>query len=172
MATKEEYQEALNRMEEAYYNFDSRISSINKFKEDINLLTGLVNEHFEEKKESNLEHYYDDLLKVGCCTFGVTDGKIKNCNRTACSQCEIRALDEKEYCRTNAIKWLASSYKKPTYKLTQFEYDLLNAHKDSGMRLCISNYSTLLELYEKGYFKDIGTSIPIHKILDNCEVIK
>ena len=50
MATKEEYQEALNRMEEAYYNFDSRISSINKFKEDINLLTGLVNEHFEEKK--------------------------------------------------------------------------------------------------------------------------
>lgn len=172
MATKEEYEEALESMQSIYCDLDNSISAGAKFNNGVHLLYELITEHFEEKVESNLEHYYDDLLKVGCCTFGVTDGKIKNCNRTACSQCEIRALDEKEYCRTNAIKWLASSYKKPTYKLTQLEYDLLNAYKNSGMRLCISNYSTLLELYEKGYFKDIGTSIPIHKILDNCEVIK
>lgn len=69
------------------------------------------------------------------------------------------------------IKWLYKLHKKK-YKLTQFEYDLLNAYKNSGMRQCISNYGTLLELYKKGYFKDIGTSIPIHEILDNYEVIQ
>lgn len=63
-------------------------------------------------------------------------------------------------------------YQKPTYKLTKFEYDLLNAHKDSGTQKCLSNYRPLLELNEKGYFKDIDTKIPIREILDNCEVIK
>lgn len=62
-------------------------------------------------------------------------------------------------------------FEKPTYKLTQFEFDLLNAHKDSGMQKCISNYRPLHELHEKGYFKDIDINIPIHEILDNCEVV-
>lgn len=54
MKTKQEYIDALERMEQAYYNFDGCMSSMNKFKEDINLLTGLVNEHFEERVETNL----------------------------------------------------------------------------------------------------------------------
>lgn len=37
---------------------------------------------------------------------------------------------------------------------------------------CISNYRHLLELKEKGYYKDLDTSIPIHKILESCEVIE
>lgn len=57
MKAKQEYIDALRRMEGVYYNFDGCMSSMNKFKEDINLLTGLVNEHFEEKVETNLEHY-------------------------------------------------------------------------------------------------------------------
>ena len=48
---------------------------------------------------------------------------------------------------------------------------LLNAYKNSGMRQCIPNYSTLLEMYGKGHFKGIDTSTPIHEILDNCEVM-
>ena len=127
-------------------------------------------EEQQEVQETNLEHYYDGLLKVGCSTFGVTDGKIKNCNCTACSKCEIRALDENEYCRINAIKWLASSYKKQTYKLTKFEHDILNAYKDSGMLKPVSHYSAMCELHEKGYFKDIDTSISIHEILENYEI--
>lgn len=50
-------------------------------------------------------------------------------------------------------------------------YELLNAHKDSGMQKCLSNYRPLLELNEKGYFKDIDTKIPIREILDNCKVV-
>lgn len=61
---------------------------------------------------------------------------------------------------------------KRKYQLTKFEYDLLNAYKDSGMRKFVSYYRALLELHEKGYFKDIDMSIPIHEILDNCEVIE
>ena len=48
----------------------------------------------------------------------------------------------------------------------------MNAYKNSGMRQCISNYGTLLEMYGKGHFKGIDTSTPIHEILDNCEVIQ
>lgn len=54
MKTKQEYIDALNRMEEVYYNFDGCMSAMNIFKEGVNLLTGLVNEHFEEKKSLTL----------------------------------------------------------------------------------------------------------------------
>ena len=49
MKTKQDYQEALNRMEEAYYNLGNSMGEMSRFKEDVNLLCGLVNEHFEEK---------------------------------------------------------------------------------------------------------------------------
>lgn len=127
----------------------------------------------EQKQETNFEHYYNDLLKIGWnSNFGVTNRKIKHCNNVDCGKCYIGTLTNEVDCGTNAIKWLASPYKKPTYKLNKFEYDLLNAHKDSGMNKCISNYRPLLELHEKGYFKDIDTSIPIQEILSSCEVVK
>lgn len=126
----------------------------------------------EQKQETNLEHYYNDLLKIGCSSFGVIDGKIKQCYNISCSQCDINRIDNGGYCRINTVKWLASPYRKPTCKLSRFEFDLLNTYKDSGMRNSIFNYSTLIELHEKGYFKEIDTSIPIHEILDNCEVIE
>lgn len=166
MATKEEYQEALNRMEEAYYNFDSRISSINKFKEDINLLTGLVNEHFEEKQETNFEHYFEYLSKLNMGDFALIDGRVVQCLGTHCRGCDFNGD-----CIERKFKWLKQPYEKTTFKLTQFEYDLLNAYKNSGMRQCISNYGTLLEMYGKGHFKGIDTITPIHEILDNCEVV-
>lgn len=167
MKTKQEYIDALNRMVEVYDNLDGCMSAINIFNEGVHLLEGLVNEHFEEKQETNLDHYFEDLLKTGG-RYAFVNGKIKHCWGTTCCDCAFKGGN----CNGEKIKWLASPYEKPTYKLTQCEYDLLNAYKNSGMRQCISNYGTLLELYKKGYFKDIGTSIPIHEILDNYEVIK
>lgn len=64
MTTKQEYIDILGQMEELYYNNDNCTLAMNLFKEDINLLTRLVNEHFEEKTETNLEHYYNDILKL------------------------------------------------------------------------------------------------------------
>lgn len=63
MATKEEYIKALNGMEEVYDNLDGCMSAMNMFKEGVNLLTGLINEHFEEKQETNYEYYKDEIIE-------------------------------------------------------------------------------------------------------------
>ena len=167
MKTKEEYLLALDRIANAYNNFDRSISAVGMFIQDFNLLLGLVNEHFEEKQESNFEHYFEYLSKRKMMDFALIDGRVTQCLGTGCSECDFNGD-----CIEGKFRWLKQPYKEPTFKLSQFEYDLLNAYKNSGMRQCISNYGTLLELYKKGYFKDIGTSIPIHEILDNYEVIK
>lgn len=125
----------------------------------------------EQKQETNFEHYYNDLLKIGWnSNFGVTNGKIKHCNNVDCGKCYIGTLTNEVDCGTNAIKWLARPYKKPLYKLNKFEFDLLNTYKDIGMQQCISNYSTLFELNEKGYFKDVNLEASIGEILENCEI--
>lgn len=123
----------------------------------------------EEKQETNYEHYKDEIIENCAWALALVDGNPKCCNHTRCSEC---GFSTGHGCNEKLKEWLRKPYEKPTYKLSQLEYDLLNAYKNSGMRQCISNYGTLLELYKKGYFKDIGTSIPIHEILDNYEVIK
>ena len=121
----------------------------------------------EKKTETNLEHYFEYLSTIKMCDFALIDGRVTQCLGTGCSECDFNGD-----CIEGKFRWLKKPYQKPTYKLTKFEYDLLNAHKDSGMQKCLSNYRPLLELNEKGYFKDIDTSVPIHKILANCEVVK
>ena len=123
MATKEEYIKALNGIEEVYDNLDGCMSAMNMFKEGVNLLTGLINEHFEEKAETNAEHYLNDLLKIGR-HFCFMHGKVKNCCDVGCAFCTFG----KGNCDKERFKWLASQYKKPTYKLSQFEYDLIQTY--------------------------------------------
>lgn len=166
MATKEEYIKALNGMEEVYDNLDGCMSAMNMFKEGVNLLTGLINEHFEEE-ETNLEHYKDEIKCAGY-DFALVNGKPTTCKWILCDQCFFK---DRILCAKKRIEWMLKPFKRK-YKLTQFEYDLLNAYKVSGMLKSIRNYSALFELYEKGYFKDIDIdmSIPIHEILENCEV--
>lgn len=175
MKAKEEYIDALNRMEVSYYNFDNCMSAMNKFKEDVNLLAGLVNDHFEEKqdekKETNFEHYKDVIIELCIDELAVSKGKVVKCIEIPCSECDFNDKNGHCICNHEIMKWLKQPYKKLTYKLSQFEFDLLNAYKNSGMRKCISNYGTLLEMYGKGHFKGIDKSTPIHEILDNCEVM-
>lgn len=124
----------------------------------------------EEKRETNFEHYKDEILEDYAQNLAVVKGRPTLCYKTNCNDCDFKI--NQIGCRQMAKEWLKSPCEKPTYKLTKFEYDLLNAHKDSGMQKCLSNYRPLLELNEKGYFKDIDTKIPIREILDNCEVVK
>lgn len=137
------------------------LEAINKQCEEI----GWLEE--EQKQETNLEHYFEYLSTIKMSEFALIDGRVTQCLGTGCSECDFNGD-----CIEGKFKWLKQPYEKLPYKLSRWEYDLLNAYKNSGMRQCISNYGTLLELYKKGYFKDIGTSIPIHEILDNYEVIK
>lgn len=168
MKTKQEYIDALNRMEESYYNFDNCMSAMNKFKEDINLLTGLVNEHFEEKVETNFEHYKDRILD--CCIdhLAVVKGIPKSCSKTDCNDCDFLTI-QKECCEI-AKDWLKQPYQKPTYQLTQFEFDLLQINSIKDFRF--KNINALNMMKEKGYFKDVDEDAMIEDILAKCEVIK
>lgn len=132
----------------------------------VKVLKDLIQEHFEEKKESNLEHYKEEIKSAGY-EFALVNGKPTTCKWILCDQC---FFNDKSLCAKKRIEWMLKPFKRK-YKLTQFEFDLLNAHKDSGMQKCLSNYRPLLELNEKGYFKDIDTKIPIREILDNCKVV-
>lgn len=168
MKTKEEYIDDLGQMEESYYNFDNCISAMNKFKECVNSLTELVNEHFEKKSETNLERYYDDLIKEDCSDFGVMNGKIESCAYIPCKKCEFEGGN----CHKNRITWLKSKCKKPTYKLTQCEYDMLDTIFEKQARF--SKVYLIGELKKKGYFKNIkcDSNVRVKDIIANCEVIE
>lgn len=169
MATKEEYIDVLGQMEELYYNNDNCTLAMNLFKEDINLLTRLVNEHFEEKTETNYEHYKDKIIEDSGFTLALFNGKPYKCSNVNCCDC---GFSTGHGCSEKLKEWLNKPYEKPKYKLTQFEYDLLSVHKDYKTYNSIANQIHLFKMHEKGYFKDIDIKIPIREILDNCEVIE
>ena len=168
MTTKQEYIDALECITKEYYSTVRFPEECNKFNSYLRLFKGLVNEHFEEKQETNYEHYKDKILEDSGLTLALVGGKLYKCISVHCSNCEFSTGHG---CNEKLKEWLRKPYEKPTYKLTQFEFDLLNAHKDSGMQKCISNYRPLLEMYGKGHFKGIDTSTPIREILDNCKVV-
>ena len=169
MTTKEEYQEALERMEESYYNFDNCISAMNKFKEDVNLLTGLVNEHFEEKQETNFDHYKDGIIGLCIDELAISKGKALKCRVTPCSECYFQ--DKDGHCIGNheIMKWLKQPYKKSVYKLTKFEKELLQCYPDINI---FKVFNPLNGMKEKGYFKGIDDNEIIGDILAKCEVIE
>ena len=175
MKTKEEYEKALKEINDAFYGANFLNNQTRRFDDNLNLLRELVNEyfkekdkHFEEKSETNLEFYYDDLLEEGFGDFAVVNGKIKSCLYVPCDECEFKKKD----CSKDRITWLLSQRKKPKYKFTQFEYDLINTYSHVDYRCKFNGCYQLKSLKEKGYFKGIDTNIPIHEILDNCEVIE
>lgn len=96
-------------------------------------------------------------------------------NKSVCKDCreEHKQLAEwlEELRRNKDKEWLKSPYKKPTYKLSQFEHDLLNTF-DRCKECCLLNeIECLKKLSEKGYFKGIDPFTKVHDIIDNCEVV-
>lgn len=169
MTTKQEYIDILGQMEELYYNSDNCTLAMNLFKEDINLLTGLVNEHFEEKTETNYEHYKDEIIENSGFQFSLVDGKPHQCSDVRCLDC---GFSTGHGCSENIKKWLKKPYEKQTYKLSRFEYDLLNTF-DRCKECCLLNeIECLKKLTQKGYFNGIDPFTKVHEIIDNCEVIK
>lgn len=143
-----------------HYVTSDELKAINKQVKEL----GWIEE--EIKQETNFEHYKDEVIRTSF-HFAVKNGDTMTCLECDCRNCLFH--NDGLSCDTKKVEWLCAKYK-AEYKLTQFEFDLLNAYKNSGMRQCISNYGTLLELHKKGYFKDIDFSIPIHKILENYEI--
>lgn len=164
MKTKQEYMDTLVCITKEYYSTVRSPEEANKFNSYSRLFKELVDEHFEEKQETNLDHYFEDLLKTGG-RYAFVNGKIKHCWGTRCCDCVFNGGN----CHKEQIKWLASPYEKQTYKLTQFEYDLL---QHFSVDFKFKEMGLLKEMKEKGHFKNINGDELIKDILENCEVIQ
>lgn len=168
MKTKEEYEKALKEMNDAFYGITFLNSQTRRFDDNLNLLRELVNEHFEEKKETNFEHYKDEIIEVYIEDLAISKGRMTQCCEILCSECGF--ADENGDCigHRRIIEWLKKPYQKQTYKLTKFEKELLECHSDV---YSFKVFNSLNGMKEKGYFKGIDDNELIGDILAKCEVV-
>lgn len=139
------------------------LSAIYKYCKEL----GWIEEEKKEiKQETNLERYYDNLIKEDCSDFGVVNGKIESCTFIPCEKCEFKPGN----CHKNRITWLISECKKKKHKFTQFEYDLIDTYRGSSEICKFHNCYQLRRLKAKGYFNDVDKNESIKDILANCEV--
>ena len=119
----------------------------------------------ESKQETNYEHFKDEIVQKVKYNLAVVNGEPKPCEDTNCDECDFKC----SCCGEKRFEWLASPYKKPTYKLSQFEYDLL---QHFSVDFKFKEMGLLKEMKEKGHFKNINGDELIKDILESCEVIK
>lgn len=130
----------------------------------------LEDEKQEIKQETNLERYFDDIGIYGINSFAVTNGKPMRCKDVHCDKCNFGGPCGR--CGEERLIWLTSPYKKPAYKLTKFENDLLQSYLKghlSGRKF--KSILVLNGMKEKGYFKGVDENATIVDILEKCEVI-
>ena len=127
----------------------------------------------EQKQETNLDHYKDDIAELFIDKLAIVDGKPERCKHvTICDFCDLYEKCVKHKAQEELRKWLKQPYEKPAYKLNQFEYDLIKTF-DRCKECCLLNeIECLKKLSEKGYFKGIDPFTKVHEIIDNCEVIQ
>ena len=165
MATKENYQDAIMRMYDFCISSNHPAQIREQFTQDLDFLAKLAEEHFEEKAETNYEHFKDEIVQNVKYNLAVVNGEPKPCEDTNCDECDFNC----DCCGEKRFEWLASPYKKPTYKLSQFEYDLL---QHFSVDFKFKEMGLLKEMKEKGHFKNINSDELIKDILESCEVIK
>ena len=93
------------------------------------------------------------------------------CKDVHCDKCDFGGPCGR--CGEERLIWLTSPYKKPAYKLTKFENDLLQSYLKghlSGRKF--KSILVLNGMKEKGYFKGVDENATIVDILEKCEVIK
>lgn len=123
----------------------------------------------EEKPETNYEHYKDEIIEDSGFTLALVGGKPCKCSSVNCSDC---GFSTGHGCSEKIKEWLASTYEKTTYKLTQCEYDMLDTIFEKEARF--STVYLIGELKKKGYFENIkcDSKVLVKDILANCEVIE
>ena len=122
---------------------------------------------FEEKQETNLDYYKDEILENCMWNLALVDGKPKRCNQTRCNDCEFNKDIPRE-CHKRTIEWLKQTHEKPVYKLTKFEKELLECYSDV---YSFKVFNSLNGMKEKGYFKGIDDNELIGDILAKCDVV-
>lgn len=168
MATKKEYEDAIKKIREAFYSSICDEWALEQIAVNLDFLSSLINEHFEEKQETNYEHYEDEIIELYIEDLAISNGKMRRCCAIPCSECGF--VNENGDCsgHRRIKEWLKQSYKKPTYKLTKFEKELLECYSDV---YSFKVFNTLNGMKEKGYFKGIDDNELIGEILAKCEVV-
>lgn len=173
MTEKEEYEKAIENIREAFYATTCPEWALEKFATNLDFISISIKEHFEEKQEtkqeSNFEHYKDEILEDCMSNLAVVKGRPTLCYKTNCNDCDFKI--NQIGCREMVKEWLKKPCKKPTYKLTQFEFDLIDIHKDCHEDLKFCDFRTLRELKDKGYFENVERDALVQDILEKCEVI-
>lgn len=129
---------------------------------------GWLEEEKQEKQETNYEHYKDKIIEDGIWNLALVNGTPKRCHNVYCNDCDFKTSRE---CKKKLEEWLKHSYKKLPYKLSQFEFDIIQTYRDCHESCKISEFKQLIELKDKGYFKCIDHDTKIQDVLKNCEVI-
>lgn len=126
----------------------------------------------EQEQETNLDHYKKDIVERFMDDLAMADEKIRSCQTTSCSNCEFSKENGECIGKSKIRKWFDQPYKKPTYKLTQCEYDMLDTMFEKEARF--STVYLIGELKKKGYFENIkcNSTVLVKDILANCEVIR
>ncbi len=121
----------------------------------------------EKKTETNFQHYFECLSKRKMSDFALIDGRFTKCSDTSCSECDFNGD-----CIEGKFRWLKHPYEKPTYQLTQFEYDLINTYNDCRKNRKFRDCDQLRRLKNEGYFKCVNHDVKVQDVLKNCEVIE
>lgn len=115
--------------------------------------------------ETNLDHYKDEILESCLRNLAVVKGKPKLCPTTNCSDCDFKG--SLIGCHKRVAYWLKQPHEKPVYKLTKFEFDLLQSYPSKYKFKVIP---VLDRMKEKGYFKGVDGDAAIEDILADCEI--
>lgn len=130
----------------------------------------LEGEKQEIKQETNFEHYKYEILEYFQDGLAVVKGIPKLCYKTNCNDCDFKI--NQEGCRKKVKEWLNQPYEKPVYKLSQFEFDIIQTYRDYNESCKFSDFKQLIELKDKGYFQCVDDNTKVQDILANCEVTK
>lgn len=118
---------------------------------------------------TNFEYYKDEILEECSKDLAVVKGRPKLCYKINCNDCDFKI--NQIGCHEKVKDWLKQPYKKPTYKLTQCEYDMLDTIFEKEARF--SKVYLIGELKKKGYFKNIkcDSKVRVKDILAKSEVV-
>lgn len=143
------------------------VKLLNAINKQCKELGWLEEEKQKTREETNFEHFFEYLSAIKMCDLALIDGRVAQCLDIQCRECDFNGD-----CIERKFKWLKQPYKKSAYKLTQLEYDLISAYitYHSNRKFC--DCRQLIELKDKGHFKNVDKDVLIKDILSNYEVVK
>lgn len=126
---------------------------------------------FVMTKETNLEHYLEQIKKIeeyDSFCIGKDDQALCACGKVNCNRC---LFGDASSCAIARIGWMASSYTGNRYCLTKVEWDILDAYVQESYPGTFKQFSNLMCMKEKGYFKNVDPGKELKEILKDCVVI-